>query len=590
MAIEAVDVSIRYDARTPHQRLADALRYSDRQMEAFRTRRVQFIQKFAGYYYGNNVEIHDPLNMVHSLVSSLLPSVVLDPHVMVEPEDKDLWDFAGLFGAECNHRMEEMRLGKTVRRFVTEAFFGMGVAKIGLTASDVASGGAVEPPDWREDWGKCFAGVVDLDDYIPDMCARVEEGMQFEANRFRVPFDMAYESGQFDKARLEDAFGRQSEIRKHDRARDVSHEGSAFGRDRYLEEIELVEVWLPGENKIVVVDSDFGGDDAIGYLHETNWEGPEGGPFVRLGFSAVPQNIMPVPPIATVFDLFVYMNRLARKQKNRAENEKNIVLHTRGSADKDAEAIRTANDGDHIAVSSVHEVKEMQIGGATDVGYKMLAWMQDQANRMSGNPALIGGLEAESGTLGQDQMLMQQASGQIGDWRRLVYDATSEIAQQIAWYTWQDGGTDHKLSYVVQGLGKVSESWRGDEREGDWLEYNVKIDVSHKAYREPKERYQETVKWLTEVVLPMQQSGQLQGKALDVDKVVELTGEYIGVNVQGLFIDVEPEQDIGGAGSAPSGGAAGSGDQTTINMGTARPKGTPQFNKELETASAATEV
>ena len=509
-------------------RLSRAVSVSDKQIGPFRRQRLEFVKRYGGPYFGKGYNVAEPFNIIFSIVSTLVPALMFEPRMTITTRHPELDEFANLLRLRCDHTLEEIEFDDVVRDVVLDSLFGAAVTKTGLAPSGMELHDA--QGNFMADPGKPFVDRVDMDDYVVDMTARHRNEVAWEGNRFYVPFELAMDGGLFDRARLELLRSNMQTSHRQDQVRDLTKSAAKSVYDEgYYDRICLMDVWLPAENMVVTMSGD--PEENVGYLAEVEWDGPESGPYDMWSFSRVPSNILPLPLICVLFDMAQMINRMARKMIRRGEAVKDVGVFNKGE-EKDAEAVRVASDGDMVGVIDPTQFTTLKFGGDFKEGFDIVAWLQSYLNRIGGNLDLVGGLQAQAGTLGQDQMNLANARVRIEDWQRQVRRSADKVMEKIAWYEWTNDTLFEKKELYVpfqdSRLGAYIAEW-GNEREGDFLDYMFKVDPYQKREGSPEEQYARIRQWIMDIVLPMTQSAGVQGKVLDVAKLVEITGRHLGI-------------------------------------------------------------
>ena len=512
------------------QGLAEAVRSADDRMRPFRRHRLLFLKQYAGPYYsaGAGTAVADmlgpqPLNMVYSLVSVVLPHLIArSPRAMIRTPLERLRGQAEVFALAWDHLAREIDLGRSLRTVVTDALFGAGVMKVGLApGAEVES--LSEPGGYLHDAGQPFADPVDLDDYVIDPAARTREHAAFEGNRYRLPREYVLESGLYDRGLAERLtalhadFGRQ-------KASEIS---GGLETDQPVKYLELTDLWLPSENVVVTLPGDANGPQ--GFLREVQWYGPERGPYEMLGFHWVPDNALPVPLVGLIFDLHVMINKIARKLGRQADRQKDLVLFDE-RVSEEAEKVRDASDGEMIGVQNVDRYSQVSFGGANEKGYEHLEFLFEQFRRIGGNTDLLGGLRPQSETLGQDEMLFANASVRIEDMRLQMQEFTRRIGEKLAWYLWYDPLIELPLTKRTAAGDEVPVTFSARRREGDFLDYFFDIAPHSMTPDTPTRRFRRTLEWIERVVLPTAQLAAQAGQKLDAVKLARITGDLLNID------------------------------------------------------------
>lgn len=508
-------------------RLARSVKHADARMQKYRRQRVAFLKQYAGPYYHawdeftpykRSDPMAEPLNTLFSMVEILCPNLVGETiFTDAATEIPQLRPFAERLRLRNDHVAKEIALADSIGDMVLDCIFGAGIAKVGI--SPVGSPDIDEPLGYLHDAGQPYADPVDLDDYVVERDAKIRERATFEGNRYLVPLDWAYDVGLYDK----DMLDRMEPVHEgrssgEQRATSLSTSHAATQEKPFIPFLEFLDLWVPHNNTIVTLPGQ--PDRTSGYLREATWKGPERGPYEMLALARLPSNLMPIPYIAIIYDLHILLNELARGIRRRAEAEKNIGLYPLNK-ERDAEAIRDSQDGQLVGVTVPGEIKEFRFGGVDPRAYEPVQFFQMWQNRIAGNPDLLGGQAARSETLGQDQILMQQASIRINRARQRVQTFVQRIIEKIAWFVWTDPHTSQELTMEVKGM-KIPMRWDAGVREGDFLDYNFSIQPYSMTPDSPDMQYQRTMEIVRDVIVPLAPIAASQGTFPNIQELVAL--------------------------------------------------------------------
>lgn len=502
-------------------RLHGAMTQSRRKLEVFRDNRKDLLRQYVGRHYGNEGSSQNvPVNLTELAMNIFLRQLAAkNPKVMVGAIPRRLRSPAMKLKLALDRLFDEIRLVDTLRLFVREALLSIGIIKTGIT-----EGGTVEVDGFLHDVGQPFADVVSLDDWVHDMRAERWDQIAYAGNDYFMPFHLLKETGRFDesviktltpdgsKYDLEDEFGTDN------RASQLSQGTEDYG-DEFHDYIRLRDVWLPETNRILTLPL----NNLTKVLSVIDWEGPERGPYHLLGFSEVPGNIMPLSPLSAGLDLHTATNTLYRKLVNQAERQKDLVTYT-GQGAKDAARVQDSGDGDVLRVDHQESVKSMSMGGANSNNFALAQHLRELYKNMLGNLDVVGGLAPQSQTLGQDRMIGVAASKRIEDMQDKVVDATTGVVRSLAWYLWTDPLIELPITKRI-GDRDVETSFTAEDREGDFLDYNIRIEPYSMQHRSPSERLQGIFSYLTQILLPSQQAFLASGGQIDFQVLNRLVAE-----------------------------------------------------------------
>lgn len=543
--------------REDFDRLRRAIEYSRKRLEGFRRQRERAIKQYVGANYSDDVFTDRvPINFLELAVGIYKRQLAANnPQVIVSTDNKQLKRPAAVFSLAINHLLNEIDFQRSVQEWVVQAMFSLGVIKVGITVDEL---GEIE--GYLHDPGQPFSDVISLDDWVHDMTVRRYEQVQFSGNRFELPLHVAreiYGRGERGQPITSTEFGVYNE------GGDPKVKNMTRG-DEYVDSeghptamTELWEIWLPRERVVVTIDAEDSGGPAgrDKPLRVVDWEGPEQGPFHVLNYNIVPDNTMPLSPASLLIDLHNLGNELFRKLANQSQRQKTVTVVQSG-ADEDGNRILNANDGDMIRVDRPEATREARYGGIDAPNMAFLLQVKDLFWTLGGNLDALGGLSPQSGTLGQDELLTAGASKRIEDMQDSTTSAVLGVVEALGDYLWYDPLIDLPLVQRVEGAPSVEIPVRfNDEiREGDFLDYNIKIVPFSMQARTPAERLRTITQVFERFVLPLAPVMQSQGIVPDMQELLRTIAKYSGVpEIEDIlkFVGV-PEPQQAGPGERPT--------------------------------------
>jgi hypothetical protein len=494
------------------QKLRTAVEWSIRQLQEPRENRVHAVRQFVGTHYaGSGAEKRVPTNLLELAVTIYVRHLAARaPRVMVSTGADHLKPYSRNMQLALNQIPEEIKLGRTVRRAVIEAIFGIGVVKVGLCSSGVCVLGG-------HDAGEPFVDLVSLDDYFLDMSAKSPEGIQFEGNDYWLPMEAA-------RALMEEGSAEDVEPDEHtisgnegeSRAEAIS---SDEGADLYEDKVWLRDVWLPDTREVVTY-----GVKTLKLYRVVPWDGPEHGPYYTLRFSDVPGNLLPLPPAALWIDLHELANSLFRKLAKQADAKKTVATFGGGN-EESVEALKAAADGEGIRYSGP-KPEPLTVGGVDPQTMAFFLQTRDLFSYFAGNLDALGGLSPMTDTVGQDKLLTDAAGARIDRMKADTFDFVKGIFKALAWYEWTDPVRKRVIEKpLAEGSDLIlRQVWSAETREGDFLDYNFDIDVYSMEEDTPSLRLQKLGTALERFVFPVLPQIQEQGGQIDFKKLIEMIG------------------------------------------------------------------
>ncbi|KKL08791.1 hypothetical protein LCGC14_2572330, partial [marine sediment metagenome] len=403
-------------------RLRDAIKWSNTQLDYPREQRVQSIEQFVGSHHTEGgFDRPVPVNMlklaVDIFVRMLAPK---SPRGMIETRQRDKRALANTFELALNEIPRDIGYDLTQRRLITEALFSLGILRIGLETVDRVMG---------ENYGKPFADLITIDDYFCDMTARHFDELRYEGCDYWVDFDVLKDDPDLRK-KAKDGLGpdEYESVGPMGQRRAESIIGMNSPKT-LTKQVWVREVFMHKENLLVTY-----GIKSEELLKVMDWDGPEHSPYYKLGFTFVPGNLFPLPPVAVWRDLHELGNALFRKLGAQADSQKS-VLGFRGGDDGSVQAFQKAKDGDGITWTGA-DPQKLTAGGVEAATLAFYLQVRDLNSYFAGNLDSLGGLAPMTQTVGQDKLLGEAAGAQMRDMADNVIKFNREVFEAFAWYEW----------------------------------------------------------------------------------------------------------------------------------------------------------
>lgn len=518
--------------------LFGAVKAAHRKLEGPRNARQELIKEYVGKVHGDSGDGAQemPVNMLALMVDVYLMTLAGNtPQVILPTPRQDLLPYIADLEAIVNQELQDMRLGKTIRRWVQEAIFSMGVLKSGLVDSEYIEILPGEPQPLQE----YFAEVVDFDDFVYDVDAKSWDKIGFIGDRYVVDYDAIIDSDAYDPAGKRFLKIREEAYDEEIRASSliISEEPEALS-ESWRKTCYLWDICLP-EQGIILTLAD--SHDTSVPLKVSEWTWPSTSPYKTLWFTDVPGNTMPLPPGQVLKSLNKSLNALYRKLVEQAKRQKTLGLFRHGESD-DAERIQKANDGDLVPVSHPDSVKEIAFGGAAQENLAFAITIRDLFSMLAGNLDAMGGLGPQADTARQDAMIQSQVSQKSAKMAEAVVDATTELIRDIVHHIWNDPIRSYHAQRQIAGTEVfVQADLSPGERFGNFEDFDIKIEPYSMTYRSPNARASEMVQLLTQVAFPMLPFLQQQGIGINIQRLFEYLSKYMSLpELQHIFEFIQP--------------------------------------------------
>lgn len=493
------------DKRT--RALQNACEGSYKAIEWARNVNRNLVKDYHGPAYGANSEaiLDQPVNKVHQAIEIWTMLVAANrPKVQINTNFDLLRGFARHYEQAINNLITEIHLEETIRRWVLDAFFMVGIVKVHLKDSGPVE---VETDLWM-DPGAPFASNVSLDNFVYDTGAKKWSEVKFAGDMYRIPMsdiEAGVESGLYDpvvasKLKPTSKF----EHEDLDKLESISR-GDECDPDEYEPMIDLADVWVAREQKIYTFAIRSRRTFTLANLAPLavmEWTDPDNGPYHILGFSDVPENILPMSPVSHIQSLNRTINSLCRKQMLQGERQKeNPVFSPAGK--ETINSLRDAPDG-YAVKGDPKEVGVFRSGGADQGNQALMLLLIELLDGLAGNLPALAGLGPQAKTVGQEQLIHEAGNRKVGQMQYRVTDAASKLCSALGFMLWEDAFKELVSSMEIEGTGyRVTSHWKPGEREGNFKDYNFSIGIYSMTFRPPAAEAESLIGLLERVFVPL---------------------------------------------------------------------------------------
>jgi hypothetical protein len=311
-------------------------------------------------------------------------------------------------------------------------------------------------------------------------------------------------------------------------------------------------VFLPDEKLLITYDI---ASEKV--LRTVEWTGPSRGPYVKLKFTDVPGALLPLPPVSIWKDIHNLSNSLFRKLAEQADGQKSVIAFD--NSDKDGQsAFGGAADGQAIG----YQGKDPRLLATPGVDQKTLAFFlqtQDLGSHYAGNLDSLGGLGAQTDTVGQDKLIGEAAGAQLRDMAQKTIASAKEIFTALAFYEWSDPVASRLLEKPVPGMdGMTIPVILGPkDKKGSFDDISLDIDVYSLQDDSPSLRLQKLGQVMQMFIMPLSPVIEQAGGTINAQKILEAVARYTDLpEVKDLvtFSDVgSPESAVEGSGRGGGG-------------------------------------
>jgi hypothetical protein len=507
-------------------RLHTAVDWSIRQLETPRKNRVTAIRQYVGSHYADGgADKRVPTNFLELAITIYTRQLAARaPRAMITAAQPALRPAALNMELALNQIPEEIGLGSTLRRAVIEAMFAFGVVKVGLAQSGATVLG--------HDYGEPFADLVPLDSYVLDMSAKTRGAIEFEGDEYWLPVEDV--RAMYNDQKIEPDPHTNIGEQGQERAESVSTDEAA---SVFSEKVWLRDIYIARTHKLVTYAV-----KSKKVLKVIDWEGPHTGPYHVLGFSDVPGNLLPLPPVALWLDLHELGNALFRKLGRQADSKKTVAAFSGGN-DEDVESLKRAQDGEGIRYNG-QRPESITVGGIDAPTLAFYLQVRDLFSYFGGNLDALGGLSPMADTVGQERLVSDAASSRLKQMGETTIDFARGIFRDLAWYAWTDPVRERPITKVLRGTDiSIQRKWTQADRQGRFMDYALDIDVYSMQDDSPSSKLQKIGMALERFVFPMLPLVQQQGGQIDFKMLIDMIAQLSNVpELSDIVRFVDPEQ------------------------------------------------
>jgi hypothetical protein len=200
--------------------------------------------------------------------------------------------------------------------------------------------------------------------------------------------------------------------------------------------------------------------------------------------------------------------------------QKTVNCYPPGSADE-AEALRTAKRNAWIKLRDPKSITQVKLGGVDPNIQSFSLFAQEEFDRYAGNLRAMGGLGAQAGTLGQEEIVQGNVSRIEANMQQGVVGFAAECIYDLGYLMWNDENLRVQSSAPFAGTSiEVDTSWEPDYRVGDFEDYGFRVEPYSMVYKTPRQKLDELFAVLNQLA-PMWPMFQASGATLDAEAIVE---------------------------------------------------------------------
>jgi len=366
--------------------------------------------------------------------------------------------------------------------------------------------------------GKTWFNRVSIDELILDMPAKELTKMRYCGHRYRADYEKVMDEPGYDK-KVKDKL-KPTNRQHHDSvgaARDIASDWGSAEDDDLKDMIWMMDVWIAENNSIAT----FACDQAdLPPLIEREWIGSQAGPYKFLSLGDTPDNVIPTSPAINLKGMHDLQNRLHRRMEDDSDAHRVVNVYPPGMED-DAERLRTSERNGWYRGRSPEQIKQFQVGGIDQRDMALATFLQTEYDRFAGNLQAMGGLGQQASTLGQEELIHGNVSKNVADMRMAVVSFASDVVLDLGRLMWEDSTLELKTSMPVENSGiSVNSDWTPDYREGEFEDYDFRVEPYSMVFKTPEQKLQELFQVLQQIA-PLWPMFQASGASIDAEAIVD---------------------------------------------------------------------
>lgn len=500
-------------------------------------KRQRILRSLASGFFQKGYTRTHQINLIDRGVSTLVPFLVEgNPRVLVESRIANLRPWAYITQLAVNFSVENDNLAENV--FIPAARNSMVGAAITRTFLPYNRKISYEGEEIKS--GKPKVVVIDDSAYIGDVAAKTRQDMVIEGDVYRLPTDYAKEL--FSK--YADWIQPDCKLMEKYSAEEISKPDFNRNKLSVRDYTTFIDLYLYDENIIVTIMPE---GKLAKILRTVEWdgpgEGPDAGPYDYLGYKYFPDSIIPLPPAWAWHDLDVTINNLADKMKESAENMKTLFFYT-AAAEQIAEKVKNAQHLDTIRIDNFDSIQKVDLGGVNPEMYNWVNYIE-QAFTKAGTPSsdIIAGRGAQAPTLGQEQLVYNNATRIINNFYNRFQSFMESIVRKYCWYFWTNPLVYYPVVRDIPGVGEFPAIFSQVDRVGDFYDFVFKVTPYSTQRMSPEIKYQRLMQFMSQWLLPTAQLAAAQGAKIDIVQATKILGDYAGIdNLNQIYQTAIPDE------------------------------------------------
>lgn len=395
-------------------------------------------------------------------------------------------------------RAENCEFVREVNKAIVDALFCMGIIKVGRCLTDYIDGVAT---------GESFIKRVSLNNYFCDLDAKDETEMQFQGDDYYVTSEWLKENYDYDATEAATEYRQQV----------AENEDANISRDQqgltsYKTKILLRDVFLPQDKRFITYVVETGV-----ILVDNQWEA-EFSPYKTLGFRWVPDNIIPLSPIAVIFSLALKSNELLLKCYAQGHWQKNVTVFSNGDQTA-AGKFTKSRDGDAISANGNAKPNTLGTMGVQQPTFMLSLKLADLVSEGAGGLQTLGGYGAETETAKQEGIVNENANIKVKNMSKKTETFIQEIYEALAYFTYDDPEVELDLEKRVPNTDiTIPIKWNIDRTDGPYEQWKFEFEIIAEPDNSSNGKLKRLLSVMNEVIMPTYEILQQAGGSVDMEE------------------------------------------------------------------------
>ncbi len=519
-------------------RLQKLVRAWQKRIETPLQKRQKLLALWASGFFDARYGREHLINLIDRGVFTIVPYLVEgNPKILVETKIANCRPWAFTTQLALNFILDKMNFAERVLiPAAINSMFGAGITRT-FTEYDRV----INLDDDIIKYGKQVIRVIDDADYIGDVAAKTRDDFIIEGDVYKLPTDYAKDL----YYKYADDISSDCKLTSDYHPEKISNGEWDINRLSLREYTSFIDLYLYDEGTTITI-MPYG--KAAKVLHTVEEDGPGGSPYDFLGYKFFPGTTYPIPPAWAWHDLDTTMNIMAQTARQQAESQKDIIAVSPQSRDfgkkivtaKNLDVLETDNPKDNVV--------KLSFGGVNPDNYNWMGFAEQAFTKTGASSDVLAGRGSQSPTLGQEQMVFENASRIVNNMHTRFQGFMTSIINKLAYKVLQDPSEYIPLIHHVPGVGDLPKVFSSADKVEDFYSFVFKVMPYSTQRTSPKVLAQELMGFMTQWVLPTYQFAAQQGAELDVPTVTRILSDYMGFENFNQFYRTAVPHELDGVG------------------------------------------